>query len=132
MSSSRNSLTCSQPLVTRLILEFIISSDSDELYGIRRQSLTLLEMSSIFLPENWSFTFYEGLRRHPDAGFRDREVTELGCGNGWISIALADRYSPRKVKKNPKNPPFEFNLFPFFSLVKIIFHVNFCYFQSFL
>lgn len=69
-----------------------------------RQSLTLLELPSIFIPEDWSFTFFEGISRHPDTGFRDRDVTELGCGNGWVSIAMAERWLPRKVIGLDINP----------------------------
>eukprot|EP00897_Mesotaenium_endlicherianum_P008279 jgi/Mesen1/747/ME000110S_11011 len=71
---------------------------------VARRRLKLLEMSSIFAPEDWSFTFYEGILRHPDAGFRGRHVAELGCGNGWISIALAERCSPAKVYGLDINP----------------------------
>ena len=49
------------------------------------------------MPEDWSFTFYEGLNRHPDSIFKDKTVAELGCGNGWISIAIAEKWSPLKV-----------------------------------
>lgn len=69
-----------------------------------RQSLTLLELPSIFVPEDWSFTFFEGISRHPDTGFRNRDVTELGCGNGWVSIAMAERWQPRKVVGLDINP----------------------------
>eukprot|EP00271_Cylindrocystis_brebissonii_P004864 TRINITY_DN16782_c0_g1_i1.p1 TRINITY_DN16782_c0_g1~~TRINITY_DN16782_c0_g1_i1.p1 ORF type:complete len:1130 (-),score=219.78 TRINITY_DN16782_c0_g1_i1:230-3619(-) len=72
--------------------------------GQNLQTLTLLEMASIFIPEEWSFTFYEGLCRHPDAGFRDRDIVELGCGNGWVSIAMAARYSAKKVYGLDINP----------------------------
>ena len=63
-----------------------------------RQTLTLLELPSIFTPEDWSFTFFEGINRLPDSVFRDRDLAELGCGNGWISIAIAEKWSPRKVE----------------------------------
>ncbi|MCO5578032.1 hypothetical protein L7F22_031870 [Adiantum nelumboides] len=69
-----------------------------------RQSLTLLELPSIFIPEDWSFTFFEGINRLPDSVFRDRDVAELGCGNGWISIALAEKWSPRKMYGLDINP----------------------------
>ncbi|CAI5936745.1 unnamed protein product [Closterium sp. NIES-64] len=72
--------------------------------GGARQTLALVELPSIFIPEDWSFTFYEGLTRHPDAGFTGRDVAELGCGNGWISIALAHRWAPRKVYGLDINP----------------------------
>ncbi|KAG8084626.1 hypothetical protein GUJ93_ZPchr0010g8228 [Zizania palustris] len=63
----------------------------------------MMEIPSIFIPEDWSFTFYEGLNRHPDSIFRDKTVAELGCGNGWISIALAEKWSPSKIlNPNPE------------------------------
>lgn len=57
----------------------------------------MMVIPSIFIPEDWSFTFYEGLNRHPDSIFKDKTVAELGCGNGWISIAIAEKWSPLKV-----------------------------------
>ncbi|KAF9587172.1 hypothetical protein IFM89_039612 [Coptis chinensis] len=64
----------------------------------RRKKLTMMEIPSIFIPEDWSFTFYEGLNRQSsDSIFKDRTVAELGCGNGWISIALAEKWSPSKA-----------------------------------
>ncbi|KAL2610424.1 hypothetical protein R1flu_028997 [Riccia fluitans] len=68
------------------------------------RKIKLLELPSIFIPEDWSFTFFEGLSRHPESGFQDRNVVELGCGNGWISIALAQRLSPRKIYGLDINP----------------------------
>ncbi|CAI9101491.1 OLC1v1038827C1 [Oldenlandia corymbosa var. corymbosa] len=70
----------------------------------KRKKLTMMVIPSIFMPENWSFTFYEGLNRHPDSIFRDRTVAELGCGNGWISIAIAEKWSPLKVYGLDINP----------------------------
>uniref|UniRef100_A0A8R7U0Z1 Methyltransferase domain-containing protein n=1 Tax=Triticum urartu TaxID=4572 RepID=A0A8R7U0Z1_TRIUA len=64
----------------------------------------MMEIPSIFSPEDWSFTFYEGLSRHPDSIFRDKTVAELGCGNGWISIALAGKWLPLKVYGLDINP----------------------------
>ena len=75
-------------------LELIISSCA----GVqKRKKLTMMVIPSIFVPEDWSFTFYEGLNRHPDAIFKDRTLAELGCGNGWISIAIAQKWLPSKV-----------------------------------
>ncbi|KAK7855940.1 methionine s-methyltransferase [Quercus suber] len=54
--------------------------------------------------EDWSFTFYEGLNRHPDSIFKDKTVAELGCGNGWISIAIAEKWLPSKVYGLDINP----------------------------
>lgn len=62
-----------------------------------RKKLTMMVIPSIFVPEDWSFTFYEGLNRHPDTIFKDKTVSELGCGNGWISIAIAAKWLPSKV-----------------------------------
>ncbi|XP_026445577.1 methionine S-methyltransferase-like [Papaver somniferum] len=68
------------------------------------KTLKMMEIPSIFIPEDWSYTFYEGLNRHPDSIFKDRSVAELGCGNGWISIALAQKWSPSKVYGLDINP----------------------------
>lgn len=62
-----------------------------------KKKLTMMVIPSIFIPEDWSYTFYEGLNRHPDSIFRDKTVAELGCGNGWISIAIAEKWLPSKV-----------------------------------
>ncbi|KAL9448707.1 hypothetical protein AB3S75_016077 [Citrus x aurantiifolia] len=51
---------------------------------------------SIFIPGDWSFTFYEGLYRHPDSILKVKAVAELGCGNGWITIAIAEKWLPMK------------------------------------
>ncbi|CAA0814092.1 Methionine S-methyltransferase [Striga hermonthica] len=70
----------------------------------KRNKLTMMVIPSIFMPEDWSFTFYEGLNRHPDSIFKDKSVAELGCGNGWISIAIAEKWSPSKVYGLDINP----------------------------
>lgn len=57
----------------------------------------MMVIPSIFMPEDWSFTFYEGLNRHPDSIFKEKTVAELGCGNGWITIAIAEKWLPAKV-----------------------------------
>ncbi|XP_031249231.1 methionine S-methyltransferase [Pistacia vera] len=69
-----------------------------------RKKLTTMVIPSIFIPEDWSFTFYEGLNRHPDSIFKDKTVTELGCGNGWITIAIAEKWLPSKVYGLDINP----------------------------
>ncbi|GFY94391.1 methionine S-methyltransferase [Actinidia rufa] len=70
----------------------------------RRKKLTMMVIPSIFIPEDWSFTFYEGLNRYPDSIFKDKTVCELGCGNGWISIAIAEKWLPLKVYGLDINP----------------------------
>lgn len=59
--------------------------------GHSRPPLTLLQLPSVFAPEQWSRTFFEGLARLPEIDLADRSLAELGCGNGWISIALGLR-----------------------------------------
>ncbi|KAK1569262.1 hypothetical protein Q3G72_034609 [Acer saccharum] len=77
----------------------------DQYEGLQgRKKLSAMVIPSIFIPEDWSFTFYEGLNRHPDSIFKDRTVAELGCGNGWISIAIADKWLPSKVYGLDINP----------------------------
>ncbi|KAM0924675.1 hypothetical protein ACQ4PT_004629 [Festuca glaucescens] len=63
----------------------------------QRKKLTVMEIPSIFISEDWCFAFYEGLNQLPDHVFRDKTVADLECGNGWISIALAEKWSPLKV-----------------------------------
>ncbi|KAL0422188.1 UNVERIFIED_CONTAM: Methionine S-methyltransferase [Sesamum latifolium] len=70
----------------------------------KRKKLSMIVIPSIFMPEDWSFTFYEGLNRHPDSIFKDKSVVELGCGNGWITIAIAEKWSPLKVYGLDINP----------------------------
>ncbi|XP_037471703.1 methionine S-methyltransferase-like, partial [Triticum dicoccoides] len=79
---------------------------SDQTYCRFQQStkLTMMEIPSIFTPEDWSFAFYEGLNQHQDSTSRDKTYGELGCGNGWISIALAEKLSPLKVYGLDINP----------------------------
>ncbi|XVF75102.1 hypothetical protein PTKIN_Ptkin13bG0161100 [Pterospermum kingtungense] len=77
--------------------------DHYEGYGGRKK-LTMMVIPSIFLPEDWSFTFYEGLNRHPDTIFKEKIVAELGCGNGWITIAIAEKWLPKKVYGLDINP----------------------------
>jgi methionine S-methyltransferase len=66
--------------------------------------LDLLQFPSTFLPEAWSFTFYEGLVRYPFAEYNNKKIIELGCGIGWISVALAIRYSPESICGLDINP----------------------------
>lgn len=66
--------------------------------------LDLLQFPSTFLPEAWSFTFYEGLIRYPKTEYNNKKVIELGCGIGWISIALALRYKTNCVYGLDINP----------------------------
>ncbi len=70
----------------------------------QKQTLTLLQFPSTFEPEAWSFTFYEGLIRYPAVEYQDLKLIELGCGIGWISIAIALRYLPEKIYGLDINP----------------------------
>ncbi len=69
-----------------------------------RKELLLLLFPSIFAPEEWSFTFYEGLLRYPTAEFYDRRVVELGCGSGWITLAIALYALPKVIYGVDINP----------------------------
>jgi methionine S-methyltransferase len=66
--------------------------------------LILLQLPSTFAPEEWSFTFFEGLSRYKSSEFQDRVVTELGCGIGWITLALAKQTKPSKIYGLDINP----------------------------
>lgn len=66
--------------------------------------LRLLQLPSTFTPEEWSFTFFEGLTRYPVTDFQDKLIAELGCGLGWITIALAKHFKPEKIYGLDINP----------------------------
>jgi methionine S-methyltransferase len=71
---------------------------------LKNMKLRLLRLPSTFAPEEWSYTFYEGLSRYKTSEFEDRKVVELGCGIGWISIALAMENRPKKIYGLDINP----------------------------
>eukprot|EP01105_Mastigella_eilhardi_P014627 TRINITY_DN3328_c0_g2_i1.p1 TRINITY_DN3328_c0_g2~~TRINITY_DN3328_c0_g2_i1.p1 ORF type:complete len:961 (+),score=271.71 TRINITY_DN3328_c0_g2_i1:89-2971(+) len=66
--------------------------------------LQLLQLPSVFTPEDWSFTFYEGLLRHGKERFTGKRVVELGSGTGWVSIALAKCGMPESIYGLDINP----------------------------
>lgn len=73
--------------------------------GRSRDTLTLLQLPSVFAPEEWSRTFFEGLARFPAGELEGRTLAELGCGNGWISIALGRRpAAPERIYGLDINP----------------------------
>lgn len=71
---------------------------------LKNQRLLLLRLPSTFAPEDWSFTFFEGLSRYKISEFEDRKIVELGCGIGWISLAMAMQNRPSKVFGLDINP----------------------------
>ncbi len=73
-------------------------------YGGSRRELRLLLFPSIFAPEEWSLTFYEGLLRYPAEEFYSRRVVELGCGSGWITLAIALNSLPKVIYGVDLNP----------------------------
>ncbi|CAF3522041.1 unnamed protein product [Rotaria sp. Silwood1] len=66
--------------------------------------ITLLDFPSTFTPEEWSYTFFEGLARYDAAEFQNKNLVELGCGNGWITITMAKKFGPQKVFGLDINP----------------------------
>lgn len=68
------------------------------------EPLVLLQFPSTFTPEEWSYTFFEGLSRYNHSEFNDKKLVELGCGNGWITIGLAKKYYPEKIYGLDINP----------------------------
>ncbi len=66
--------------------------------------LDLLQLPSTFAPEAWSFTFFEGLARYPILEFQDKVIAELGCGIGWISLALGKQARVAKIYGLDINP----------------------------
>lgn len=68
------------------------------------EPLDLLQFPSTFTPEDWSYTFFEGLSRYEFSEFASKKLVELGCGNGWITIGLAKRYKPARIVGLDINP----------------------------
>jgi methionine S-methyltransferase len=66
--------------------------------------LDLLQLPGVFAPEDWSLTFFEGLARYPASELEGLTVAELGCGSGWITLALARRSRPHRVYGLDVNP----------------------------
>lgn len=73
-------------------------------YDGDRRELLLVLFPSIFAPEEWSFTFYEGILRYPAEEFYSRRVVELGCGSGWITLAIALNSLPKEIYGVDINP----------------------------
>jgi aspartate/methionine/tyrosine aminotransferase/SAM-dependent methyltransferase len=61
----------------------------DACIGTRQERLELLLLPSIFAPEDWAFTFLEGLFKVPLDEYAGKCLLELGTGSGWICVALA-------------------------------------------
>lgn len=93
---------CQGDLTEKFHFQFIQQDILDHFDQTR--TLELLQFPSTFLPEDWSFTFYEGLVRYPETEYKDKKLVELGCGIGWISLALAIRYLPEKMVGLDINP----------------------------
>lgn len=70
----------------------------------RRHRLDVLVLPSIFTPEDWGYTFLEGLLRRPLEDYDDKTLVEVGCGSGWISIALAKFTELRSIVGLDINP----------------------------
>lgn len=76
-----------------------ISNKKDE-----HEPLLLLQFPSTFTPEEWSYTFFEGLSRYDYSEFNDKKLVEIGCGNGWVTLALAKKYEPKFIYGLDINP----------------------------
>lgn len=72
--------------------------------GRSEGDLSLLQFPSVFAPEEWSRTFFEGLARYSAHDFAGRTLAELGCGNGWVTLALARHAAPEKLYGLDINP----------------------------
>lgn len=68
------------------------------------RELALLRLPGVFAPEDWSVTFFEGLARYPASELEGLTVAELGCGSGWITLAVACRSRPQRIYGLDLNP----------------------------
>lgn len=66
--------------------------------------IKLLQLPSTFAPEEWSYTFFEGLSRYSFSEFQNKQIVELGCGNGWISLSMALKFNCQKIYGLDINP----------------------------
>ena len=57
--------------------------------GSTQERLELLLPPSIFAPEDWAYTFLEGMLKVPLDEYDGKRLVEVGTGSGWICIALA-------------------------------------------
>ncbi|AKU90011.1 aminotransferase class I/II-fold pyridoxal phosphate-dependent enzyme [Vulgatibacter incomptus] len=64
-------------------------AEIDAAVGGEREHLELLLLPSIFAPEDWAFTFLEGLLDVPADELAGKKMVEVGTGSGWIPIALS-------------------------------------------
>jgi aspartate/methionine/tyrosine aminotransferase/methylase of polypeptide subunit release factors len=72
--------------------------------GITRRPLDVVLIPSVFEPEEWGTTFLEGLLRKPADEYAGRVLVELGCGSGWISIALGKFTDLQRIHGLDINP----------------------------
>jgi len=75
--------------------------------GARQERLELLLLPTIFAPEDWAYTFLEGLLKVPLDEYDGKRLVELGTGSGWIPIALAKFTRLARivgVDLNPQSP----------------------------
>lgn len=66
--------------------------------------LDLVLTPSIFSPEEWSYTFLEGLLRRPRDDYEGLTAIELGTGSGWVSLALLRHTPLRFIRGLDLNP----------------------------
>lgn len=75
--------------------------------GDAQERLELLLLPTIFAPEDWAYTFLEGLLKVPLDEYAGKSLVEVGTGSGWIPIALA-RFTRLArivgVDLNPQSP----------------------------
>ena len=95
---ARQGKTQEQEYYFSFVTQVVKTYDGDD------RELLLLLFPSIFAPEEWSFTFYEGILRYPAEEFYSRRVVELGCGSGWITLALALNSLPKVIYGVDINP----------------------------
>jgi methylase of polypeptide subunit release factors/aspartate/methionine/tyrosine aminotransferase len=76
----------------------------DVTVGSAHEHLEILLLPSIFEPEEWAYTFLEGLLELPLDEYTNRRLVEVGCGSGWVSIALAKFTELAEIRGLDLNP----------------------------
>ncbi|MFO7566421.1 MAG: aminotransferase class I/II-fold pyridoxal phosphate-dependent enzyme [Enhygromyxa sp.] len=76
----------------------------DVTVGSAHEQLEILLLPSIFAPEDWAYTFLEGLLELPIDEYAERRLLEVGSGSGWIAVALAKFTALAEIRGLDLNP----------------------------
>jgi aspartate/methionine/tyrosine aminotransferase/methylase of polypeptide subunit release factors len=76
----------------------------DVTVGSAHEQLEILLLPSIFEPEEWAYTFLEGLLEVPLDEYAGKRLVEVGSGSGWIALALGKLTGLAEIRGLDLNP----------------------------